>query len=108
MEVLTRLEELYLLAIFKLDENAYGVTIKNEVANRSGKIVSYGALYYMLDQLYSKGFVNKVQGEPTPVRGGCSKIFYMLTDKGRKALKEAHDFQQSIWYDIPVADLKDN
>ncbi|MFC1492664.1 PadR family transcriptional regulator [candidate division KSB1 bacterium] len=97
MDILTRIEEIYLLAIWKLQDNAYGVTIKKKVTEMTGKIVSYGALYFTLDQLNKKGYVIKNQGDPTPVRGGCAKIFYILTPVGKKALKTAHELQSNIW-----------
>ncbi|MFC1726099.1 PadR family transcriptional regulator [candidate division KSB1 bacterium] len=102
MEFLSRLEEIYLLAIWRLKGNAYGVKIKKEVAGMSGKNVSYGALYFALEQLYNKGYVSRTKGEPTPVRGGCSKIYYSLTPSGRFKLKEAHQLQHSIWNGISV------
>ncbi len=97
MKELTRLEEMYLLAILKLQENAYGVTIKKMITDQTGKKLSYGALYYTLDQIYNKGYVTKSEGDPTPVRGGCRKIYYNITPDGKKALKAAFEIQKKIW-----------
>ena len=97
MKYLTRLEEIYLLAIWRLEGNAYGVQIRKEIADMTGKNISYGALYFTLEQLFKKGYVTRNSGEPTPVRGGCRKIYYSLTPSGKKALKEVYEFQRSLW-----------
>jgi len=97
MKYLTRHEEIFLLAIWKLQDDAYGVQIKKKVTEISGKKLSYGALYFTLEQIFKKGYVNRTIGEPTPVRGGCKKIYYDLTGPGKEALKAAYELQQSIW-----------
>ncbi len=105
MKQLSRLEEIYLLTIWRLKDNAYGVTIKKSVAEQTGKKVSYGALYFTLEQIFNKGYVTKSKGDPTPVRGGCSKIYYQLTNEGKEALKSVHELQKSIWDGISVVAL---
>ena len=106
MKYLTREEEIYLLAIWRLKENAYGVKIKKQITEMTDKKTSYGALYFTLEQLFKKGFVTRSIGEPTPVRGGCRKIYYNLTPAGKKALKAAHKLQRSIWDGISVLSLE--
>lgn len=105
MNYLTRQEEIYLLAIWRLQENAYGVKIKKKIAEMTGRSLSYGALYFTLEQLFKKEYVGRTVGEPTPVRGGCSKIYYHLTEKGKEALKNAYKLQESIWDGISVLSL---
>ena len=102
MKFLTRQEEIYLLAIWRLQEDAYGVKIRKQVQHMTGRKISYGALYFTLDQLYKKKYVARTIGDPTPVRGGCSKIYYTLTYVGKEALKAAHELQQSIWDGVSV------
>jgi len=97
MKYLTRQEEIYLLAIWRLQDDAYGVQIKKQVAEMSTKNISYGALYFTLEQLFKKDLVSRTVGEPTPVRGGCSKIYYHLTPKGKNALNAAYELHHSIW-----------
>lgn len=99
MELLSRWEEVYLLAIRELKDNAYGVTIKKKVSQKSGKVLSYGGLYFMLAQLARKDLVLKTPGEPTNKRGGRRKYFYSLTDKGKKALEATYEFQTKLWKD---------
>jgi len=102
MKLLTRTEEIYLLAILGLKDDAYGVQIKKQVAEISGKEISYGALYFALEQLHNKGYVTRRHGVPTPVRGGCSKIYYKLSPEGKKSLKDAFALHHSIWAGISV------
>jgi PadR family transcriptional regulator PadR len=97
MKDLTLNETAVLLSIIRLEENAYGVAIKEEVAKFMQKRISYGTLYSYLDQLFRKGFISKQTGEPTPERGGRRKIFYGITKKGIDALDSAYQLQKSIW-----------
>lgn len=100
MNLLSRWEEVYLLSIRELEDNAYGVTIKKRVAQKTGKILSYGGLYFMLAQLVKKGLVTKDAGEPTNKRGGRRKYYYSLTNKGKKALQAIYEHQKSLWKNI--------
>ena len=95
--ILTRWEEVYLIAILELKGNAYGVTIKKQIKERTGKTVSYGGLYFAMDQLVKKGLLNKTQGQPEAKQGGRTKFFYTLTDAGMKALKQTYAHQQTLW-----------
>lgn len=96
---LTIYETIFLLAILRLKEEAYGVTIKTEVSKIKGRKISYGTIYSYLDQLSRKDLVIKKIGDPTSARGGRSKIYYTLSVRGIKALKAAHKLQKSIWDD---------
>jgi PadR family transcriptional regulator PadR len=97
LDLLGRWEEIYLLSILELKDNAYGVTIKKSVSKKTGKTLSYGGLYFMLSQLAKKGLVKKTPGEPTQKRGGRRKFYYSLTPKGKKALKAIYLHQKSLW-----------
>lgn len=101
MEVLSRADEILLLAILRLKDNAYGVSIVKEVQKRTGKKLMLGGLWVSMDILAKKGLVAKSMGEPTPQRGGRSKIYYSLTTEGIKALQAVMDFQSSLWQGIP-------
>ncbi len=101
MKNLTLSEIIYLIAIWRLEENAYGVTIRKQIAKVTGKTYTYGTLYSALDQLFKKGYVVKSAGPPTPERGGRSKIFYKLTQEGIKSLKASRELQKAIWKGIP-------
>jgi len=97
MKELTLSEIIFMLAIWRLEENAYGVTIRKHIAQVTGKIHTYGTLYSALDQLFKKGYVIKSAGPPTPERGGRSKIYYRLSPEGIEALKAARQLQREIW-----------
>jgi PadR family transcriptional regulator PadR len=97
MKDLTLNETVVLLTILRLDENAYGVAVKEEVSKFMKKKISYGTLYSYLDQLFRKGYVSKSIGDPTSERGGRRKIFYQVTKEGTKALKASYQLQKSIW-----------
>ena len=105
-DLLSRWEEVYLLAIWELKGEAYGVAIKKSVSRKTGRLLSYGGLYFMLAQLARKELVVKTAGDPSPRRGGRRKYFYTLTAKGKKALRRSFEFQKSLWRDIkePVFD----
>ena len=105
MKDLTLSELIFMLAIWRLEENAYGVTIRKQIAQVTGKTYTYGALYSALDQLYKKGYVIKRAGPPTPERGGRSKIFYRLSSEGINALKAARQLQRAIWKGVPEFSL---
>lgn len=106
MKFLSRLEEIYLIAIWRLEDEAYGVRIRKKIEEMTGKKISYGALYFTLEQLYKKGYVARKVGEPTPVRGGCSKVFYTVTKSGTLQLKKAVELQESLWSGISLSELK--
>ena len=106
MKVLTRLEEIFLLSIWRLKDDAYGVSIRKAVREKAGKQMSYGALYFTLEQLHKKGYVARTEGPPTPVRGGCSKIYYSLTKTGKTLLRNTYELQKSIWEEISVSEFE--
>lgn len=97
MKDLTPLEQMILAAIWSLDEDAYGVSIKKRVADLSGRDLMYGTLYNALAQLVRKELVAKSKGDPTPERGGRSKIYYRLTSLGLQAFRDAYEIQHSFW-----------
>ena len=86
-----------MLAILRLKNNAYGVSIIKEVQKRTEKKLTFGSLWVSLDILHKRGFVKKSMADPTPQRGGRSKIYYSLSPKGIMALEEAREFQKSLW-----------
>jgi DNA-binding PadR family transcriptional regulator len=82
-------EQLVLLALLRLGDEAYGVSIRDELAVRTGRDVSIGAVYTTLDRLERKRFVAHRLGAPTPERGGRRKKHYALRAPGRRALEAA-------------------
>ena len=82
-------EQLILLAILRLGDEAYGVTIRAELSERAGRTVAPGALYTALERLEAKGLIVSRMGDPTPQRGGRSKRFVTVTATGIEALSRA-------------------
>ena len=107
MKYLSRQEELILLSILKLDENAYGVPIRLHISNVTDKYWSIGAIYDVLDRLTRKGLVSTTIGEPEKKRGGKSKRFYRITKQGIRALEEVRELQRKTWIDISVPSLRE-
>lgn len=82
-------EQIVLLAILRLRENAYGVTIRSEISVRTGRRTTRGALYTTLDRLEDKGLVRSKMGDPTPMRGGRAKRYYAVSAAGIRAIAQA-------------------
>jgi len=101
MKLLSRSEEIVLLAVWRLQGNAYGVTIREQVSQATGQEWTFGAVYVPLDKLTHKGFVKKTLSQPTGQRGGRSKCLYNLTKTGKMALREIRRVQEALWEDIP-------
>jgi len=103
MELLSKTEEMILLAVLKLDGEAYGVTIRKYLAEATGMKFSIGGIYVPLDRLVRKGYLEARQGDPTPERGGMSKRFFTVTRAGNEALAKAKEVQVRLWGDVPSA-----
>ncbi|MFC2157986.1 hypothetical protein ACFLT9_09140 [Acidobacteriota bacterium] len=97
MTTLTRSEEILLLAILRLKDNAYATTILKEVKSRTGKELTFGSIWVSLDVLYKKGYINKIISNETPAHGGRKIVFYTLTKVGLNILQEAREFQNLLW-----------
>jgi DNA-binding PadR family transcriptional regulator len=106
MELLTKLEELVLIAVLKLGKTAYGISIYNVIAELTGREVALSSVYFPLERLVRKGYLQAVRGEPSPKRGGMGKRFYRLTRPGLLALQENRAVSDAAWRS--VAELLDN
>ena len=82
-------EQLILLAILRLGDDAYGVTIRAELADRAGRSIAPGAMYTALERMEAKGLIRSRMGDPTPQRGGRAKRYVTVTAAGRQALSRA-------------------
>ncbi len=85
-DYLGEFEHIIVLALLRLDDRAYGVSVRQEIEFRTNREVSIGAVYATLDRLETKGFVKCHRGDPTPERGGRSKRFFRVTAKGVAAV----------------------
>ena len=101
MKLLSRSEEIVLITVLKLKDNAYGVAIRKKLYAETGTRWSFGSIYTALNTLTRRGYVEKSKGEPTAERGGRHKCLYEVTREGKKALKEIKKVQDSIWSGLP-------
>ncbi len=84
-------EQIVLLALLRLRERAYGMRIRQEIEERTGRPVSIGAIYATLDRMQSKGYVSSWLADPTAERGGRAKRFFKMEAAGITALKQSQD-----------------
>src|SRR5215831_6388519 len=89
-------EHIVLLAVLRLDDQAYGVTVRREIEVRTKREVSIGAIYATLDRLEVKGYVQSRTGDPTPQRGGRSKRFFRVTAQGAAAVNRTQQALRSM------------
>ena len=103
MKLLSRKEELILLAVWKLQdaEGAYGVTIRQYIERMTGISWLFGAVYSPLARLVKNGLVESCESDPLPERGGRRKILYRLTEDGKSALRATRELSSSFWEDAP-------
>ncbi len=99
--MLTRTEELLLLAVWRLQQDAYGLAIGRQVSDLLGKKVSVGAVYIPLERLARKGLLATWESEPTAQRGGRRKRFYKLTPSGLAALNAIKKIHDEAWSGLP-------
>lgn len=95
--MLTKLEELILLSVWKLRENAYGTTIFRHIQSITEKKLSLGGVYFPLDRLTRQGYLRAYYGSATEERKGLSKRYYQLTEKGVEALNDAKRVNDVMW-----------
>jgi DNA-binding PadR family transcriptional regulator len=96
------LEELVLLALARVEasgdgDEAYGMTVRRELADRAGREVSIGAVYSTLDRMEAKSWVSSRLADPDPGRGGRPRRYFVLTDAGRAAVGEARSIRERMW-----------
>ncbi len=103
MRLLSRKEEMILLAIWKLqsDDGAYGVTIRDYIEKMTGIKWLFGAIYGPLGRLLDQGYVESYESDPLPERGGRRKILYRLTLKGKEELLTVNRLNKALWQDVP-------
>ena len=88
-------EQIVLLAVLRLGDQAYGLTIRNEIAARTDRALSPGAVYTTLDRLEEKGLVTSVYGDPTPERAGRPRRYFTVTAQGvRDVVRAQRAFQR--------------
>jgi len=99
-------EELVLLTIASLVNNAYSVVICDELSKHADRTVKLGVVHAVLNRLEEKGLVKSQLGEATATRGGKRKRFYFLTGAGKASLVRAKEIRDQLWQKIPTLTLK--
>lgn len=98
-------EEIVMLTVAILHENAYGVSIKMEIESRLGRNVSVGALQSALKRLEDKDYLASHDGEATQERAGRPKRFFKVTSLGKQAMEHARETRNALWDAIPSVSL---
>ena len=91
------LEELVLLAVLRLGDDAYGAALRRALKRRAGRSVSVSSIYVTLMRLQEKGLVDSWLAEPTAVRGGKAKRYFRLTAEGVEALRAERAAMKRMW-----------
>jgi PadR family transcriptional regulator PadR len=97
MKLLAGYDEIFLLTILKLRDNAYGVTIRREISRLTGREWSIGAIYDPLYRLEKKSFIESHLSDPTQERGGRSKRMFRVSEKGLEALLAHKKIRDCLW-----------
>jgi PadR family transcriptional regulator PadR len=96
-EHLGEFEQIVLLAVLRLRDEAYGVPIRHEIERRTGRSLTVGALYRTLDRLETKGYVTSRFGDPTPERGGRARRYFTVRPLGIRTLRASRDALAAMW-----------
>ena len=106
MRLLSRKEEMILLAVWKEQGQAYGVSVREYIERMTGQKWLFGAIYNPLGRLVEVGLVELYESEPLPERGGRRKKMYRLTDEGKEELLKVRELNAALWSDVPVLEQK--
>ncbi len=90
-------EQLVLLAVARLEDGAYGMSIRREIEANSGRHVAIGAVYATLERLRTKGYVRGRKGDAPPERDGRARKFFAVTPAGIEVLERARELQERMW-----------
>lgn len=99
-------EEIVLLTIAALVNDAYSVAICDELENNIGRPAKLGVVHAVLNRLEEKGYVKSKLGEATKTRGGKRKRYYIVTNGGKSALIKAREVRDQLWNRIPELSLR--
>lgn len=94
-------EIIVLASLVRLGDDAYGVSIIDDIESRADRSVSIGALYSTLSRLEKKGYTRAQMGEATPQRGGRAKKYYAITAEGQAQLERSARILSRMLGDLP-------
>ena len=98
----SRTEEMLLLVVGRLQENAFGLDIRAEVETLTGKQYSIGGIYVPLDRLVKKGWLKTEDGLPGPQRLGRPRRRYTVTSAGIASLRSSRELSDALWASLPL------
>ncbi|MBO3698235.1 PadR family transcriptional regulator [Roseivirga sp. E12] len=107
-EHLGELEELILLLVVMLKNDAYGFAIRKALKSQAGRMVTIGAVHGTVNRLEKKGFVESNMSDATEVRGGRRKRIFTVTASGKRALERSRELKLSLWMQIPEFSISNN
>lgn len=96
------LELAVLLTVARLGDDAYGLAVRSDLGERTGRDYSVGAVYTTLQRLEEKGLLRSRSSEPLPVRGGRSRRHFAITGAGARALRDAERQAHAMWDGVPL------
>src|SRR6202163_3929483 len=102
-EHLGEFEQIVLLAVLRLGDNAYGVPVRQDIEKRTGRSLTVGALYRTLDRLEDKGYVVSWFGDPVSERGGRSKRYFRVEALGARALRQSQKELAAMWEGVEIS-----
>ncbi len=94
-------EELVLLSVGILFDDAYGLAIVDELEKQTGRNVMISSVHKALVRLEEKGYLKSRMGGSTDMRGGRDKRLYQLTHAGKKVLGDSRELRNSMWKQVP-------
>jgi DNA-binding PadR family transcriptional regulator len=98
-------EQIFLIAIWRLKDDAYGVRIRDKIKEMTGRTFTFGTLYNTLDNLAKKGYVTSQAVKILNQAGGNKRVYYTITKAGLDSLREAKELQESLWKGIYKPEL---
>ena len=99
---LGQFEFMTLVAMMRLNDEAYGVAIAKEIGKASGRDVALASLYLTLGRLEANGLIESRRGEPTPERGGRAKTYFSVTAEGIREVRDARRALIKLWDGVPA------
>ena len=102
-EFLGEFEQMAMLAILRLGDDAYGMTVRRELEETAGRNVTFGTVYGTLERLEAKGFVTSRHADPKPVRGGRARRYFQVEPLGERALARARGMMDRLWAGVQLA-----
>ncbi|HSG29751.1 MAG TPA: PadR family transcriptional regulator [Candidatus Krumholzibacterium sp.] len=108
MDGLTNIEEMFLIVIWRLKNEAYGYRIRGFISEQLGRDVSYGNLYSVLGQLVKKGYVTKQEERGASQGPGKKRIFYSVSREGLRALRDTKEVRETLWKGVSGLATEEN